>query len=460
MCFFSLVDFAMRSPNCFVFLLVITLCVGLPSARTQPVQQERNQSSDTTAITTASITPSIDGRVFGWIGQPNSRGTIDILWDSVFTIFISTYTILTLNVPSRWEPRWSYMGRRLLWMGVSIAGPEFVLTAAAGQRAAAKRSVEKFRAAGYRHWTMRHAFFADMGGIELRARESPPFRINATHLYWLVTHGYLPFPDIPLEEIWDKSKADTIAKVLTTMQICYLILQCVGRAAQHLAITTLELFALAIVVCSIATSWCWLRKPVDVQLPIIISMDTPIRDILIQAGPEAARPYQQTPMDFIDDLKPSWSLNIQTFMRMPIGPFERPISRFGNDRFPWLELPQSTALSFATMVYAAVHVAAWNWTFPSRKEAILWRVSSLIIFGSTVAFWIFETIAVWYRWNGGEKRVYALLGKSKQFEELEKARQEATSEPRQLPLKGEFWSMFVLACVYGAARMYLLVEAF
>ena len=404
------------------------------------------------------VSPGI--RVHGWVGQPNGRGTIDIIWTSLATIFISTYVMLCLNVPSTGEPWWSVAYRRILWMGISIAGPEFVLTAAAGQWAAAKRSVDAFKSAGYEAWTMRHAFFADMGGIEVCPPDFVPFRVNAKQLHYLVTKGYLSYPNILRKEISDKSKQDTVAKLITCTQIAYLILQCIGRALQSLAITTLELFALAIVVCTIATSWCWLQKPTDVKFPIRIGMETSIALILKEGGASAAaRPYRQTPLDFVDDLSPSWSLNIQTFINMPIGPFERPISRFGNDRFPYLELRDNTVLFVATLIYASIHVWAWNWAFPSRVENTLWRVSSMIILGSTITFWAFESIAIWYRYNGGEKFFYKILNKLDRLEDIEKLRVEKAANPRKLPLKGEFWSIFPLALIYAIARTYLLVEA-
>lgn len=450
---------------CSVCFLACLAQAASPNIAADPLSQTRpskNSDFDSWLCSSNDGSHHTHHRVHGWVDGRNSRGTLDIIWTSVFTIFVATYTILCLNVPTRDEAWWSITGRRVLWMGVSIAGPEFVLAAAAGQWAAAKRSVADFRDAGYPQWTMRHAFFADMGGIELNARASTPFRVNAKHLHWLVTNRHVDFPEIALEEIWDKSKQDTIAKLITSIQICYVIVQSIARAVQHLAITTLELFALAIVLCSIAISWCWLHKPVDVKLPIKLHMDESIEHLLISAGPAAARPYRQTPMDFVDDLKPSWSLNIQTFIHMPIGPFERPISRLGNDRFPWLELPQSTVLSLATMVYAAIHMLAWNWHFPSRTEAICWRISSMILLASTGVFWVVETVAVWSRWNGGERMFYRLRGKLDSFAELEKTRSEdaAQAEPRQLPLKSEFWIMFSLALIYGAARSYLLVEAF
>lgn len=307
---------------------------------------------------------------------------------------------------------------------------------------------------------MKHAFFADMGGIEINPPDFVPFRVNAKQLHYLVTKGYLPYPNILLKEIADKSKQDTIAKIITSLQITYLILQCIGRTIQRLAITTLELFALAIVVCSIATSWCWLRKPADVNYPIQINMTTPIAHILLEGGTPAARLYRQTPLDFIDDLCPSWSRNIQTFMHMPIGPFERPVSRFGNDRFPYLEIRDNTLLFVATLVYAAIHVSAWDWTFPSKVEKIMWRLASMILLGSTITFWVFETVAVWYRYNGGEFIIYKILNKLERLEDIENLRIEKAQNARKLPLKGEFWSIFPLALIYATARTYLLVEAF
>ena len=203
-----------------------------------------------------------------------------------------------------------------------------------------------------------------------------------------------------------------------------------------------------------------LKKPADVKFPVRIAMETIIARVLSEGGAPAVRPYRQTPMDFVDDLCPSWSLNIQTFINMPIGPFERPISRFGNDRFPYLELRDNTVLFIATLIYAAIHVSAWNWTFPSRIEKTLWRLASMILLGSTFAFWVFENIAVWYRYNGGEIFFYRVLNQLDRLEDIEKLRIEKAANPRKLPLRGEFWSIFPLALIYAIARTYLLVEAF
>lgn len=399
-------------------------------------------------------------RIDGWVDQPNTRGTLDIVWTSVFTIFICTFTLLCLNLPAENDTSWKVTARRLFWMALAIAGPEFVLTAACGQLGTAQDSVKDFLELGHPQWTIRHGFFADMGGFLLVPRDSKPFPVTSKHLHWLVSRRYLPYPEVSPKEIWDKSKQDTVAKLISCFQIGYLMVQCLGRAGQGLAITTLELSALAIVVCSIMTNICWLRKPAGVLTPIRLNCGMSMEEILTDAG-FLDQPWKQTPLDFVDDLGPSWALNVQPFMNMPVGPHERPMPRFGNDRLPNLNGRHETILCFATLVYAAIHLAGWNFEFPTRLERILWRASSLFIFGNTAVFWLCETAAAWHR-KGRWQRFFYRIFDPERMEEVEFARRErlAKKEPQQLPLAWEFWTITPLAITYAAARGYQIVEAF
>ncbi|KAA8900207.1 hypothetical protein FN846DRAFT_959244 [Sphaerosporella brunnea] len=418
----------------------------------------------TTTLVTAALTASSNGRIYGWVNQPNSRGTMDILWACLFTIFICTYVMLCLNVPATSEGMWRFIGRKLFWMGIALIGPEFVLTVASGQWNAARESVILFHESGYKQWTIRHGFFADMGGFLLVPSDgTPPFPIASKHLHWLVTHNYLEFPEVTKEEMEDKSKQDKFAKFITLFQAGYLVLQCIGRAAQRLAVTTLELFSLAIVVCSFLTAWCWLHKPLDVGTPIKLPLRTSIEEILQAASGEGAvvDDWQQTPLDFIEDFRPSWNLNVQAFMHLKI-PTTRPISRIGNDSFPDLNGYQGY-LCVATLGYAAIHLAGWNLTFPSKIELILWRVSSMFLFGTTAVFWIFEKAAAWHR-NGRWQRMFFRVFKPKRagvaMMDKAVAEREGKRLRKDLPLPFEFWSILPLAILYGVARLYLIVEVF
>jgi hypothetical protein len=171
----------------------------------------------------ASVQNATSGRVTAWVEQPNYRGTFDVLWTSLVTIGISTYTMLCLNVPSPKDRYVQLVGRRVLWMILGIMGPEFVLTYAAGQWSRAKWSVRAFKESGIQDWHMRQAFFADMGGFVFHAKDAKPFPLNATQLHWLVQHRYIEYPSVSRREIWDKLKQDTFTKVITAFQVSYLI---------------------------------------------------------------------------------------------------------------------------------------------------------------------------------------------------------------------------------------------
>ncbi|KAI1264465.1 hypothetical protein F5Y18DRAFT_390565 [Xylariaceae sp. FL1019] len=418
-----------------------------------------NHTRDATIIAADTLATSGNGRITGWVDQPSFRGSFDIIWSCLVTIFICTYSLLCLNVPAPNDSFLHVVRRRTKWMIIAILAPEIVLTFAAGQWSRARHSVDAFKKAGYNDWTMRMAFFADMGGFVLRPKNGESFPLNAKQLHWMVVNQHIAMPDIRNEEIWDKSKQDRLARAITSFQIGYLIIQCIGRAANHFAITLLELNALAIVVCSLMTSFAWLHKPADVRTPIILQTEADLQAL------SGNHEWRLTPLDFIDENGPGWSVNVQPFMRMPVIPPERPIQAIPNDRFPMNPYGiQEYCVCFATLVFTAIHVAGWNFTFPSKTESVLWRTSSLILFSVTATFWILETMASWKRlerWTW----IYLRLTNREKLADFEKAKkvERTMEEPRpytKLPLPWEFWSIAPVALLYGVARLYLLVEAF
>jgi hypothetical protein len=397
-------------------------------------------------------------RVKSWVEQPNYRGTFDILWVSLVTIGISTYTMLCLNLPAPKDTYVQLVYRRILWMLLGIIGPEFVLTYAAGQWSRAKWSVIAFHDE-HPEWHMRHAFFADMGGFVLHTHDGTTFPVNALQLHWLVRHKYIDFPNITRREVWDKSKQDTFTKVITAFQVGYLVIQCSARAAQKLSITTLELNALAIVICSLMTSFAWLHKPADVSTPVHIHTNKTVGDMI------GNMEWDLTPLDHVDPNGPAYSVNVQPFMGVPVIPEERPIQRIPNDRFPTNPYGvQEYLLCFATLLFTAIHVAGWNFDFPTNTERILWRVSSLLLFGITVAFWFFETIASWTR-LGRWKTIYLyVINREGLPSHRRNMTRKQTLQPKrrmsELPVLWEFVTITPMAIIYGVARLYLIAEAF
>ena len=128
-------------------------------------------------------------------------------------------------------------------MVVTILGPEFVVAFAAGQRANAKRTLNTMREMGYSEWTLRHSFYADMGGFVLQARDSVPFPINGQQLIYLLEESYLDLPEITSEDISDKSKANLLAKALVCLQTGWFVVQCFGRLARGLPLAVTPLWS-------------------------------------------------------------------------------------------------------------------------------------------------------------------------------------------------------------------------
>ena len=405
---------------------------------------------------------STDDFVLGWVDQPNTRGTIDILWSCLVTIFLCSWTVLCLNVPAPTDSHLIVFGRRLRWMVMAIIGPEFVLGFAAGQYESAYKSSSAFKDLGL-DWSMQHAFFADMGGFMLHPEKSKPFPINNKHILWLIRNNYMEFPQVSAKTIWDKSKADHLIKTIICIQICWLMINVVARAIQRIAITTIELATVSIVFCTIATYFCWYHKPADVAVPIEIHIPCTTAEILIAAGDAASKPYNMTPLDFVDNLGPSWSGNVMAFAGIRSGPQQRPLPRLPNDRFPHVRGLRQILLVTVTLFSDGIHIFGWHFAFPTRSERIIWRVASLQMFITAAFFWGAELGAGLHRDQTWEL-LRTMLVHPSQVKDLKRRRSQRPSRPQQtpatFPLPWECGASVTMWVLYLVARMYVLGEMF
>jgi hypothetical protein len=307
----------------------------------------------------------------GWQESPNERGTIDILWSCVSTLFVCLWVMLHLNVPARDEAYWKIRLRKLKWLMLALLAPELVMLFATGQWASAKRSTADMAQLGAENWSMVHAFYADGGGFMLRTPDSPEFPVTANQIHYLVSHKYLPAPGISEKEIWDKSKADVFAKGLAAFQVSWFVAQFIAREVQGLPTTLLELATLAMITCSGATFFFWFSKPLDVEIPTILDINFSMAQILIEAGAAANVPWRDTPLDFAEPLR-------YTSSELPLnqlwGLRERPLPRLPNDRDTLLhDLRTTIIVAIPTAAFGTFHLLGWKFTFATRLEQLLWR---------------------------------------------------------------------------------------
>lgn len=120
-------------------------------------------------------------------------------------------------------------------------------------------------------WTLTHSFFVHMGGFvfEVPFTEDEHMTLTANGVLNLAKLRY-KLPKVTAKAIEDRSKADTLAKVISCIQAGYLILGVLSRLITHLPITLLEVNTLGHVICALVMYAFWLHKPLNVEDPVVI----------------------------------------------------------------------------------------------------------------------------------------------------------------------------------------------
>jgi len=316
----------------------------------------------------------------GWVSTPNQRGTADILWENALVLFVCVWVVLHHNLQSEHESDATVVVRKLRWTILAVFAPEMLTLFAIMQWNAANISVTEMNSLGIDSWTVTHAFYANAGGFVLQTPDFPTFPINATSIFYLCGKERIMAPGITKREIWDRSKADRFAKGLALLQTGWMLLQIIARAALKLLITPLELFTVAFILPTLATTYFWMNKPQNVSQPTVISVSWTLAELLTACGDEAAEPYVDTPMDFVE--KPVWQgWRRRKSLRYFGGLERRPLTRIPNDYSPPppTDIEATAVLWVVSVTHAVIHVLGWGFSFPTDAEMFIWRASSVTL---------------------------------------------------------------------------------
>jgi hypothetical protein len=374
-----------------------------------------------------------------FVSSPDSRGTLDILWSSLFTIFACTWTIQHLNVPEQREGRdrgWKGDLKWMLkdvytsvkWMLLTMVAPEFVVGKACADLMQAKEDLQELlKFAEYDHvpWTLAHTYYANMGGFVVRSRvgenillgphvgdatrngdhtnttasaehrphapgaidiakldHSDPssfpakempryddipdqdslFYLDAQALCKLRREKIIPkLPSITKGELEDKSKNDSFVKAIAIVQISWATLQIIARTVRKLPISQLELAVLAFAACAAVIYGLYWTKPKDIRCTTTILQYQ--HQIPLETLPKIKRSeYDSLVRWFFTENELGWQ-----------GPIRNDSTSNNSYGGVWL----LTAMTLGAVLFCGIHVAAWNFTFPTRTEAIFWRCASI-----------------------------------------------------------------------------------
>jgi hypothetical protein len=226
--------------------------------------------------------------------------------------------------------------------------------------------------------TVKHSYFANIRGLRLgtinqqavcntNRKDYPTIAITTRQFSYLRCKGVTEAtPIIPEEEIEDRSKTDYFTKDFAVVQISWLILSLVGRAARHLTISQLEILTVTFAICAIATYGFTWNKPQDVNTAIMIHVSRPLNNR------ETVR---------IVDLHPKALFDIFAGI-MDVPDILGSITHIPNGNIELSEgylQPISLWLTTSVMLFGAIHLSAWNFSFPSSAERTLWRIGSIAI---------------------------------------------------------------------------------
>ena len=357
-----------------------------------------------------------NGTLTGWRDPPNERGTFEILKICTLTVFLLCWSSVCTNLTSPRRGYWARFGTKLQLFLLAVLGPDFVLTLALGQCNAAYRSKQAFKRGNYEGWTLRHCFFINMGGVHLEfpdrqvAGEST-FPVDCDQLLWLASRNYICLPAISTDDVNDRNKADSLARLIAVVQSLWFTADSLGRVGQGLAISTMELTTLSFVFLMTFCSAFWWRKPMDISRPLVIPVNVPLSTILRESdAPEPLR--GRTPLAWVNreewPISLAWTYFTQILWKMHVVPGQQlPAAQgdyFQSIDFPYIELRWEVVGGSLITLYSGIFMAAWNFTFPSRIEQILWRISSIFtlaygIIGEVVIAWFHHSSKVSNGWS-------------------------------------------------------------
>ncbi|KAL9615139.1 MAG: hypothetical protein Q9167_000457 [Letrouitia subvulpina] len=326
-------------------------------------------------------------------------------------MFLCSWSILCLNVPGPKETKGQVLWRKLSVTALGILCPELLFSFAYGQWLQARKSVRDLaphtvgdgqtlnaepksnrlkniatrarlmlKGPSTRQWTMKEAFFAEMGGFRLRTRDFAVYPLDTKQIHYLVSKGYMDLPTLDPRDIEDKNKADGLLRAITLCQILWFLVNVIGRWVQRLAVTTLELTTVSFILCSSMTAFFWWRKPADVFLPVIIDSDISISNIL-EAENQTLNAWDRTPLDFVSREEWWWSkcwsnfVNILRHMHLSFGSDDLPVDRIGDTVTKVFSRGQQWIIGLSTFVYLSVLFAGWYHDFLTPVEQTLWRAA-------------------------------------------------------------------------------------
>jgi len=241
-----------------------------------------------------------------YVPDPSGRGTVGLLTTCILTLTLCVWTAIHMNIGQS-TSSWRRLLHKILWTILATIAPEVVLWRAWSQFWVARQLCKEINQNAMEEgnittessnaiiqvsreasiempqtWSLRLGFFAVMGGftVSVDSLDSQLFSdldgmtLTPKGMKFLAKNR-LALPNVDIEAIRDKSKADSLAKLLVCLQAGWMLLQTIARQFENLPITLLELNTVAHVVAAFIIYGFWWFKPQNVNKPEAMHLKVP-----------------------------------------------------------------------------------------------------------------------------------------------------------------------------------------
>lgn len=226
---------------------------------------------------------------------------------------------------------------------------------------------------------------------------SNPYHLLASDLVALKEAGFLArLPYITKAELNDKNKSDSLVRFVAVVQILWIIIQIIVRGARHLAVSQLEIAVVASAICAVVIYGLNWEKPKGVQTPYTVLQ---YRGRIPQAVLETVGKGRSTEslqgsvlLTLFENIRYLSTWGRQHQHLLPGSPIPDHFTPDRSRSFTQIDLVQMAGLILGGTIFGAIHVAAWDFVFPTLVEMKLWGAASIVC--TTVPLFIVSTMIV------------------------------------------------------------------
>lgn len=393
------------------------------------------------------MSSSTHQNLVGWVWDSPGRGTINLVTTCLATIFLCTWVVIHPRV----YKRESYATLHKLALFVkTIFAPEFIAVEGLQEWAQSRRMESECSGLTDGQFKLIHAFYISM--LALRYRTPNGDRVIWPNQYtWLLQQRLIrwegpPHWGLSLDDICDKSKSDSAAKLLALFQVCWFSAQCILRISYHLPLSQLESMTLGYIPLFIMTYFFWWNKPKDIRSPSFVELpDMSQEQMQTFESMAVSNKFDNEGMKDQVSHWNVWYLTPRVFEKeeedkimqgaranavetmakrsaQDLGPNPNPDNSFAttNNESETQDVEEQIKIRKDIVVahwdpglyksklwpltclfgvsFGALHLVSWNTVFPTIVELWLWRVSAFLSIVSMLVFMHFEKVVL--RWDG------------------------------------------------------------